>query len=203
MTPAPRQPSAAGFVHLADLLPATVTIAQGGARVVFSAHELEARLGIADFGARIADLLPLRLVHSPDGEEKRGEGGDVEGLGSSTVTQNAFQKLYRKALAFGEVGNGGAGERGEGASQPVDTLSAAEHIERIAGYLATRLRDEKSLAFYRLVARAVPREVVRDALARALDVPQQSIRRSRAALFAHLMRPHMPRRSPTNPQSPC
>jgi hypothetical protein len=61
--------------------------------------------------------------------------------------------------------------------------------ERIAAHLACALRDEKSLDYFRLVARAVPREVIRDALARALDA--RSVRRSRGALFAHLVRPYM------------
>jgi len=75
------------------------------------------------------------------------------------------------------------------------------NIERVAAHLASALRDEKSIVFFRLVARAVPREVIRDALTRALDA--QSVRRSRGAIFAHLVRPHLPRRSFTNRRDPC
>jgi hypothetical protein len=62
-----------------------------------------------------------------------------------------------------------------------------------ADYLARRLGDEKSLAFYQLVAARVPREVVQDALNRALDVPRKNIRRSRAALFTSIVLPHVRR----------
>jgi hypothetical protein len=76
---------------------------------------------------------------------------------------------------------------GDGGSR---TAPSVDDSERLADYLATRLGDEKSLAFYGLVARSVPREVIGDALGRALDVPRHNVRRSRAALFTALIRPH-------------
>jgi hypothetical protein len=71
--------------------------------------------------------------------------------------------------------------------------------ERVAAHLASALRDEKSIAYFRIVARAVPREVVRDALTRALEA--RNIRKTRAALFVHIVRPYLPRSS-TNSRTP-
>ena len=76
--------------------------------------------------------------------------------------------------------------------------STDDDPERVAAHLASALRDEKSIAFFRIVARAVPREVIRDALTRALDA--RSIRKSRGALFAHIVRPYLP--SFTNQRDP-
>jgi hypothetical protein len=61
--------------------------------------------------------------------------------------------------------------------------------------LARQLDDERSLDFYRLVVRKVPEHLIRDALMRALDVPKRDIRRSRGALFASIIREHLPKRS--------
>lgn len=69
-------------------------------------------------------------------------------------------------------------------------------IERTACYLADRLDDGHSISFYRLVAESVPNHVIREALTRALDVKAANIRRSRAAYFTSLIRPHLQRRLP-------
>ena len=57
--------------------------------------------------------------------------------------------------------------------------------------LAQKLNDEKNLAFYKFVVRRLPEEIIRDALMRALDVPQRNIRRSRGALFASIVAPDL------------
>jgi len=127
----------------------------------------------------------------------------VKGSLGSPETQNALRKI-RSALGPGEVGvgsrDGGPGGRdegeGEGVSETGDNPGPAADIERIAAHLAFALRDEKSIAFFRIVARAVPREVIRDALTRALDAC--SIRKSRGALFAHIVGPNLRQRSLTN-----
>ena len=67
--------------------------------------------------------------------------------------------------------------------------------QHVADYLAARLGDENNPAWYSLVVRTVPREVVQDALRRTLDVRPADIRRSRAALFATIVRPHLRRRT--------
>jgi hypothetical protein len=143
---------------------------------------------------RLRDV--LREFGAPG--ERRGKGG---GEGSLGFPENAFRKIRSKAFSSGEAGarrrDGGPGGRDEGetegVSQTVDGSPA--DIERIAAHLASALRDERSLDYFRLVARAVPGEVIRDALSRALDA--RSVRRSRAALFVHIVRPHLPRRSLT------
>lgn len=76
--------------------------------------------------------------------------------------------------------------------------SLRPEVERTACHLADRLDDGKSLSFYRLVAEHVPSEVVRDALTRALDVPAANVRRSRAAYFTSLIRPHLQNRLPNS-----
>lgn len=80
------------------------------------------------------------------------------------------------------------GPKGEGAVRP--------EVERTACYLADRLDDAKSLAFYRLVAARVPAEIIREALTSALDLRPANVRRSRAAYFTSLVRPHPQRRMP-------
>jgi hypothetical protein len=70
--------------------------------------------------------------------------------------------------------------------------SPAQDSEALACFLAERLRDWRSLGFYRKVARMLPESVVRDALARALDVPGHAIRRSRGAYFTTLIVKSLP-----------
>lgn len=69
-------------------------------------------------------------------------------------------------------------------------------VMRIAVHLADRLADWKSLAFFRLVARSVPAQVIQGALTCALDVPAADLRVSRAACFTALVRPYLPKRKP-------
>jgi hypothetical protein len=68
--------------------------------------------------------------------------------------------------------------------------------------LAEQLDDERSLAFYQHVIRAVPEDLIRDALTRARDVPRRDVRRSRAALFTSIIRQHLPTRTRTRRQKP-
>jgi len=57
----------AGFSRLGDLIPATVTIARGAARAVWSVHELEARLGVPGLASRLMELLAAPDSHSSNG----------------------------------------------------------------------------------------------------------------------------------------
>jgi len=66
-----------------------------------------------------------------------------------------------------------------------------EFIHSLAEYLADRLDDRRSIAWYRLVASTVGEGVIQDALAKALDVPASRIRKSRGALFTTLIRRHV------------
>jgi hypothetical protein len=172
------------------LLPVTVTVACGGRRTELSfgtvvkllGHDAAAKLVGAVFVGRRA-----QAIHSQNGEEG---GRGKKGQELFPVTNAVQNQNYENALRLGEEASGGVGEEGERAAQ---TAAPVDDNERLADYLATRLGDEKSLAFYGLVARSVPREVIGDALSRALDVPRQNVRRSRAALFTALIRPHLPR----------
>jgi hypothetical protein len=60
--------------------------------------------------------------------------------------------------------------------------------ERFAAYLADRLDDWKSYRFFLVIVCALPREIVLEALSRALDVPERAVRRSRGAYFTALVR---------------
>lgn len=186
-----------GFSRLGDLIPATVTITRGTARAVWSARELEAAFRIPGLAARLTELLRSPALHSSSGEAREGFGEDVKGFPGFPETQNASKEILE-----GRSERSGNGEGPEGlSSSPARATPIAladNDIERVAAHLASALRDEQSIVFFRLVARAVPREVIRDALMRALDAPRESVRRSRGALFAHIVGPHLPRRSFTN-----
>jgi hypothetical protein len=76
-------------------------------------------------------------------------------------------------------------------------LSArAQAVERTASYLAEKLGDTKSMAFFRRVAEVLAPEVIRDALVRALDLRPSDVRRSRAAYFTSIIMPHLRRCEP-------
>jgi len=68
--------------------------------------------------------------------------------------------------------------------------------EQIASYLADKLEDTKSLAFFRRVAELVPAVAIREALVTALDLRPSEIRRSRAAYFTSLIMPDLRRCDP-------
>jgi hypothetical protein len=82
------------------------------------------------------------------------------------------------------------GSKGEG-------LSARwQAAEQTASYLADKLGDRKSLAFFRRVTEVLPPEVIRDALVRALDLRPSDVRRSRAAYFTSIIMAHLRRCEP-------
>ena len=82
------------------------------------------------------------------------------------------------------------GSRGEGLS------TRSQAAERTASYLADKLGDAKSMAFFRRVAEVLAPEVIRDALVRALDLRPSEVRRSRAAYFTSIIMPHLRRCEP-------
>jgi hypothetical protein len=69
-------------------------------------------------------------------------------------------------------------------------------VERTASYLADKLGDPKSIAFFRRIAEVLPAEVIRDALVKALDLRPANVRRSRAAYFTSLIMPDLRRCDP-------
>jgi hypothetical protein len=191
----------AGFSRLGDLIPATVTITRGTARAVWSARELEARLGVPGLARHLAELLRVPDIHSLSGEAKRGFGGEVKGFFGLPETQNAPKEISERRSE--RSGNSEGTEGMSDTARATPTTRADNDIDRVAAHLADSLRDWESIVFFRQVARAVPREVIRDALTRALDAPRESVRRSRAALFTHIVRPHLPPSSFTKSPNPC
>jgi hypothetical protein len=126
--------------------------------------------------------------------EQRGTLGGNKQL-SLFPGKNASNAYEQKALGEERV-IGGAGGKRERRGR-----TNAESVDKswMPQMLAEKLRDEKNLAFYKFVVRRLPEEIIRDALMRALDVPQRNIRRSRGALFASIVAPHLNarRRRPT------
>lgn len=149
-----------------------ITVALGNRRLTVDAAEFASRMASAMEHAIVGLLFESERRFG----ERKGTIGDGERL---REILNEANEYCHHPLAFRE--EGGPGEEG------------SPHVDNplhVADYLANRLDDEKSLAFYKLVA-SLPREVIRDALMRALDVPARDIRRSRAAIFASLVRPHL------------
>jgi len=176
------------MTNIDDML---ITIALGPRHRTVFARELAEALGVKDVRGALWQLLcgdDRADIHSPvdshnsasaDPGKKGGRG--IEGAPRQEET-NERNNNYQKALALSVSGEGEEGCRGEEGES--DKL-------RFAHYLAGRLGDLKSLSFYERVARQLPRETALDALARAVDVHPSSIRRSRAALFTAIVRPHL------------
>jgi hypothetical protein len=161
-----------------------VTLEIGTSRRVVTAREIAHELGDPSLAVRLVALAlgsavsPARAASEASAEAPRVTRNALE-INTSTRTRYAADPVL------------------ESLTEPT---VRDDDPERVAAHLASALRDEKSIAFFRIVARAVPREVIRDALTRALDA--QNIRKSRSALFVHIVRPHLPRRSLTNHRTP-
>jgi hypothetical protein len=161
-----------------------VTLELGQKRRVVTAREIAHELGDPGLAVRLVALAlgpavsPARAASEASSEAPR-------------VTRNALEINTSTRTRYA------AGPTLESVAQ---ATVPEDDPERVAAHLASALRDEKSIAFFRIVARAVPREVIRDALTRALDA--QNIRKSRSALFVHIVRPHLPHRSLTNYRTP-
>jgi hypothetical protein len=84
----------------------------------------------------------------------------------------------------------------EGGSEGETGAAPKQAAERTASYLADKLGDTKSLAFFRRASEVLPPEVIRDALVRALDLRPSDVRRSRAAYFTSIIMPHLRRCEP-------
>ena len=157
-----------------------VTLELGERRRVLTAREIAHALGDPGLAVR---LVALAVGAAASVGQLPGPSPDE----AIRVTRNAFQETNSTRTH-------NATPNAPGARDLIDL-----EPERVAGYLASALRDEKSIAFFQVVTRSVPREVVSDALERALNA--RNIRKSRGALFAHIVRPYLPRSS-TNPRTP-
>jgi hypothetical protein len=70
-------------------------------------------------------------------------------------------------------------------------------VTTVAVMLASTFDDPKSLPFYRLIAGRLPLSTIRSALAQSLELAPEEVKRSRAAYFTAILRPHLARRSST------
>jgi biotin operon repressor len=82
----------------------------------------------------------------------------------------------------------------------IDNIKTGEHKkeftpktreELLALDLADALNDRKALALYLSYARRFPESLLRKALGEAKEIPTEQIRKSRAALFNHLVRKYV------------
>lgn len=148
-----------------------ITLELGTHHREFEAAELAAILELDDLEPALLGLL-FQGPHPQVVNKRRGTLGG----GDSRQENNENVSFVRE-----EEGRE-RGCRGEGRE---------EEARELASFLAERLDDAKSLAFYRRIARIVPSPIIRDCLTRALDLPARDVRRSRAAYFTALCLPHL------------
>ena len=156
-----------------------ITLARAGRTCTIAGAELAKLVGSPGLVIRLAAVLYSRGF-AAGREGTTGVGGATR---QEETNERNGKNINLKPRSFRD-----GGSKGEGGLRP--------EAERTACYLADRLDDGKSLAFYRLVAASVPAEVIREALTRALDLKAANIRRSRAAYFTSLIRPHLRHRLP-------
>lgn len=155
-----------------------ITLSRAGLTCTVAGAELAKLVGSPGLVIRLAAVLYARS--SALGREGKGMGGANR---QEETNERNGEQINSECRSFRD-----GVRQGEGNLRP--------EIERTACYLADRLDDGHSLAFYRRVAAVVPAEVVRDSLTRALDVKAANVRRSRAAYFTSLVRPYLQRRLP-------
>lgn len=147
------------------------------------------RLTASDLPPDVRDAL-LRLAF-------RTEGG---GRGRENASENAMsipEERESSAFPLALIPGRDEGLRGEGRGERL-----VEIAFDIAHHLAATLRDSRSLAWYRCIARRLPLEVIQDALARAMEPPEHEVRRSRAALFTAIVKRRLARLSTPDANTP-
>jgi hypothetical protein len=169
-----------------ELLPTlTVTITLGNRSRVFTVHEFASALSHEALPGQLVALVLgpeyPQLVH----EESGGKGVRVASLLPSNAERFSIGTFEGVSVL------GREGGRGKG-----NPPAASPAVDNLAWYLADKLHDPKSLAWYRRVARSLDRSVIDDALRRALDLEPRETRRSRAALFTAIVRPYLTPSSP-------
>jgi len=154
-----------------------ITLARAGRICTLTGAELAKLVDSPGMVIRLAAVLysrtrPITGKGELAGHEERNEGNGTENI----LGQCSFGWDERP--------------RGDGGS------ARAQAAERTASYLADKLGDPKSLAFFRRVAEILAPEVIRAALVRALDLRPSDVRRSRAAYFTSIIMPHLRRCEP-------
>jgi len=153
-----------------------ITLAASGRSRTFTGAELARALDSPGIVVRLATVLyarPDRLA-ARKGNTRNGE--------RALPKEEAFPE--QRSFCWNEASKG----------RPISAREQA--VERSASYLADKLGDPKSIAFFRRVAEVLPTEVIRDALVKALDLRPANVRRSRAAYFTSLIMPDLRRCDP-------
>lgn len=157
-------------------------------------------LGIPEIRNALLRLLtnnypqPIHNTHTQDipnesSKNWEGEGdiGDEGGRDRGEGTKEGQYQNFYQAFVTREEKEKGSGGKPRGGGSPADDDPAM----MLATELASRLADPGSLAWYVIVARSVPWRVIDHALTRALEIRRSELRRSRAAYFAGIVRPHL------------
>jgi hypothetical protein len=160
-----------------------VALEFGSRRRVVDVADLAQALGLPGQEAKILSALFTAArpdpVGSPSGEREPTESFP---LSAPEGTNNVNERVdISSSFSCPLPGKGGEPEGNH----------RGQEAERLAAYVADRLNDWKSHRFFLATARRVPREVILDALARAIDIPQADVRRSRAAYFTAVIRSYV------------
>ena len=157
-----------------------ITLSRAGRTCALTGAELAQLLDSPGVVIRLAAVLYSRSrpVVGREGTAKKGGAAKQEETNGRNGMENV---LGQRSFGWEESRREGVSSRGQAA-------------ERTASYLADKLGDPKSIAFFRRAAEVLPPEVIRDALVKALDLRPSDVRRSRAAYFTSLIMPHLRRR---------
>jgi hypothetical protein len=159
-----------------------ITLSRAGRNCALTGAELAQLLDSPGIVIRLAAVLYSRSrpVTGNGGATGKGEAVRQEEGNERSGMENV---LGQRSFGWDESGRAGLSAHGQAA-------------ERTASYLADKLGDHKSMAFFRRAAEILPPEVIRDALVKALDLRPADVRRSRAAYFTSLVMPHLRRCEP-------
>jgi hypothetical protein len=159
-----------------------ITLSRAGRTCALTGAELAQLLDSPGVVIRLAAVLYSRSrpVVGREGTAEKGEAVRQEETSARNGMENV---LGQRSFGWEESRRGEASTRGQAA-------------ERTASYLADKLGDPKSIAFFRRAAEVLPSEVIRDALVKALDLRPSDVRRSRAAYFTSLIMPQLRRCEP-------
>ena len=157
-----------------------ITLSRSGRIYTLTGAELAQLLDSPGIVIRLAAVLYSR-TRPVTGRE------GITGMGEAARQEETGERKGRKTDSEQRSFGWDEESRGEGVS------ARGPAAEQTASYLADKLGDTKSMAFFRRVAEVVPPEVIRDALVTALDLRPSDVRRSRAAYFTSLIMPHLRR----------
>jgi hypothetical protein len=160
-----------------------ITLARSGRTCTLTGAELAKLVDSPGMVIRLAAVLYSR-TRPVDWKEGVSAKGEVDRQGKARERNGTENILGQRSFAW-DVGPGGDG-----------VLDRAQAVERTARYLADKLGDRKSMAFFRRASEVLTPEVIRDALVKALNLRPSEVRRSRAAYFTSIIMPHLRRCEP-------